>query len=263
MHLQQAVEGYDVFARSLSIGAGDDGDEVPPRAAHARPVRRRAQLPRRRTGSEVVTISRLVNAFFRWEFNSCESLVRGCGGVPHRLRQRLPGRGADLAALLLPLGDGGAAALDRVLRGHRPAVPPRPGHLAVLRDRRPRRSVVRGQAGGVPAPRRRVLRDRAVRRLLLLAAGPRRRDGLRLGAFAGVRRAARGHGARHVPAPRARPVCRAFPGAARSMDQRPWAHSCRSEPWPTAKSAAPRVRQISCASWQESKATERRSNRGC
>jgi hypothetical protein len=29
------------------------------------------------TGSEVVTISRLVNAFFRWEFNSCESLVRG------------------------------------------------------------------------------------------------------------------------------------------------------------------------------------------
>jgi hypothetical protein len=29
------------------------------------------------TGDEVVTISRLVNAFFHWEFNSCESLVRG------------------------------------------------------------------------------------------------------------------------------------------------------------------------------------------
>jgi len=29
------------------------------------------------TGEEVVTISRVVNAFFRWEFNSCESLVRG------------------------------------------------------------------------------------------------------------------------------------------------------------------------------------------
>src|SRR2546430_9490130 len=28
-------------------------------------------------GWAVVTISRLVNAFFRWEFNSCESLVRG------------------------------------------------------------------------------------------------------------------------------------------------------------------------------------------
>jgi hypothetical protein len=28
-------------------------------------------------GDEVVTISRLVNAFFRWEFNSCESLIKG------------------------------------------------------------------------------------------------------------------------------------------------------------------------------------------
>jgi len=28
-------------------------------------------------GFEVVTISRVVNAFFRWEFNSCESIVRG------------------------------------------------------------------------------------------------------------------------------------------------------------------------------------------
>jgi hypothetical protein len=30
-----------------------------------------------RTGSEVLTISRLINAFFRWEFNSCETLIRG------------------------------------------------------------------------------------------------------------------------------------------------------------------------------------------
>src|SRR5204862_1998397 len=28
-------------------------------------------------GFEVVTISRIVNAFFRWEFNSCESIVLG------------------------------------------------------------------------------------------------------------------------------------------------------------------------------------------
>jgi hypothetical protein len=28
-------------------------------------------------GNEVVTIGRTVNAFFRWEFNSCETLVRG------------------------------------------------------------------------------------------------------------------------------------------------------------------------------------------
>ena len=45
MHLQKAVDGYDVFARSLSIGAGDDGDAVPARAADARPVRGRPRVP--------------------------------------------------------------------------------------------------------------------------------------------------------------------------------------------------------------------------
>jgi D-ala D-ala ligase C-terminus len=77
MHLQQAVEGYDVFARSLSIGP------------ETMVMRFRPELPMHDryavehdfldagTGTEVVTISKLVNAFFRWEFNSCESLVRG------------------------------------------------------------------------------------------------------------------------------------------------------------------------------------------
>ncbi len=56
----------------------DDGHAVPPRTADARPLRRAARVPlRRRPGAEVTTISKLVNAFFRWEFNSCELLVRG------------------------------------------------------------------------------------------------------------------------------------------------------------------------------------------
>ena len=33
-------------------------------------------------GEEVLTISRLINAFFRWEFNSCETLVRGTDAYP-------------------------------------------------------------------------------------------------------------------------------------------------------------------------------------
>ena len=33
-------------------------------------------------GDEVLTISRLINAFFRWEFNSCETLVRGTEAHP-------------------------------------------------------------------------------------------------------------------------------------------------------------------------------------
>ena len=74
-------------------------------------------------GREVVTISRLVNAFFRWEFNSCETLVQGDEVLPDRLRQRLPRRRPDLPALLLPLGDEGAGASGRssaLVTGRRP-----------------------------------------------------------------------------------------------------------------------------------------------
>jgi hypothetical protein len=77
MHLQQAVEGYDVFTRSLSIGPETMvmkfRPELPMHERYA--VEHDFLTPH--TGSEVVTVSRLVNAFFRWEFNSCESLVRG------------------------------------------------------------------------------------------------------------------------------------------------------------------------------------------
>jgi hypothetical protein len=77
MHLQQSVEGYDVFTRSLSIGPETMvmkfRPELPMHDRYA--VEHDFLSPE--TGTEVVTISRLVNAFFRWELNSCESLVRG------------------------------------------------------------------------------------------------------------------------------------------------------------------------------------------
>jgi hypothetical protein len=82
MHLQASIEGYEVFARSLSIGAET-------MVMHFRP-----ELPMHdryavthdfltsEVGEEVLTISRLINAFFRWEFNSCETLVRGTDAYP-------------------------------------------------------------------------------------------------------------------------------------------------------------------------------------
>ncbi|OLS97540.1 hypothetical protein BJF90_10580 [Pseudonocardia sp. CNS-004] len=77
MHLQKAVEGYDVFARSLSIGAETMvmkfRPELPMHDRYA--VDHEFLSPE--IGDEVVTISRLINAFFRWEFNSCENLVSG------------------------------------------------------------------------------------------------------------------------------------------------------------------------------------------
>jgi hypothetical protein len=77
MHLQESIEGYDVFARSLSIGP----ETMVMRFRPDRPMHERYAVEHgflgAEAGEEVVTIGRLVNAFFRWEFNSCETLVRG------------------------------------------------------------------------------------------------------------------------------------------------------------------------------------------
>jgi hypothetical protein len=77
MHLQKAVDGYDVFARSLSIGA----ETMVMRFDPEQPMHARYSVTHDfldpEIGDEAVTIGRLVNAFFRWEFNSCETLVKG------------------------------------------------------------------------------------------------------------------------------------------------------------------------------------------
>jgi hypothetical protein len=82
MHLQKAVEGYDVFARSLSIGA----ETMVMRFQPEQPMHLRYAVDHdflsAEVGAEVVTVGRLVNAFFRWEFNSCETLVAGTEVYP-------------------------------------------------------------------------------------------------------------------------------------------------------------------------------------
>jgi hypothetical protein len=82
MHLQASVEGFDKFARSLSIGAETMVmDFRPDQPMHNRyAVSHEFLTPE--TGEEILTISRLINAFFRWEFNSCETLVRGTEAHP-------------------------------------------------------------------------------------------------------------------------------------------------------------------------------------
>jgi hypothetical protein len=81
MHLQQAVD-FEVFVRSLSIG----GDTMVMRFEPDRPQHDRYQVAHDflspDVGREVVTIGRTVNAFFRWEFNSCETLVDGATVSP-------------------------------------------------------------------------------------------------------------------------------------------------------------------------------------
>ncbi len=76
MHLQKSVDGYEVFARSLSIGAETMVMNFDPdQPMHARYSVTHDFLDPA-TGAETVSIGRLVNAFFRWEFNSCETLIK-------------------------------------------------------------------------------------------------------------------------------------------------------------------------------------------
>jgi len=77
MHLQAAVEGYDAFARSLTIGPETMVMKFRPELPMHERYAVEHDFLSAPVGDEVVTISRLVNAFFRWEFNSCESLIRG------------------------------------------------------------------------------------------------------------------------------------------------------------------------------------------
>ena len=76
MHLQASVEDFEVFARSLSIGA----ETMVMRYDPSQPIHGRYQVEhgflQPEVGREVVTIGRLINAFFLWEFNSCETLVK-------------------------------------------------------------------------------------------------------------------------------------------------------------------------------------------
>ncbi|MFT3971270.1 MAG: hypothetical protein QM695_13580 [Micropruina sp.] len=76
MHLQATVD-YDVFARALSIGPETMVMDFRPE----QPMHNRYHVSHgflsAQAGWETAAISRIVNAFFAWEFNSAEMLVAG------------------------------------------------------------------------------------------------------------------------------------------------------------------------------------------
>ena len=76
MHLQASVEDFEVFARALSIGA----ETMVMRYDPDKPLHDRYQVQHGflepELGAEVVRIGRLINAYFLWEFNSCETLIK-------------------------------------------------------------------------------------------------------------------------------------------------------------------------------------------
>jgi hypothetical protein len=82
MHLQKSVEPFDVFARALTIGPETMVMNFrPDQPMHDRyAVDHEFLSPK--VGQEAVIITQTVNAFFRWEFNSCEMLVQGDTVLP-------------------------------------------------------------------------------------------------------------------------------------------------------------------------------------
>jgi hypothetical protein len=76
MHLQKGIPDFDHFARSLTIGPQTRIMRYrPERPMHDRYETRLDFLPAQ-LNEEILKISRLINAYFRWEFNSCETIVK-------------------------------------------------------------------------------------------------------------------------------------------------------------------------------------------
>jgi hypothetical protein len=76
MHLQKGLAGYDHFVRSLTIGPQTRIMRYrPERPMHERYETRTDFLDEPLT-QEITRISRVINAYFRWEFNSCETIVK-------------------------------------------------------------------------------------------------------------------------------------------------------------------------------------------
>ncbi len=170
MHLQATVD-YEHFARALSIGPETMVmDFRPDQPMHQRYAVNHGFLSES-AGRQTVAISRIVNAFFRWEFNSCEMLVVGDDVYPIDYANACPDVAVTSLHYYFPWA---ITALVRwstycVVTGRKADVDLQT--QALLRDRRRRVAVVRREAGPLPRPGRRALRDRAL--LGVVRAAPR------------------------------------------------------------------------------------------
>jgi hypothetical protein len=74
MHVQAAVHDYDLFTRTISIGPQSAVTNFDPSQEY-----HYVYSPLRDPDApvwELETISRTINAFFRWDWNSCETIVK-------------------------------------------------------------------------------------------------------------------------------------------------------------------------------------------
>ena len=219
MHLQKSVEPYDVFARALTIGPET-------MVMHFRP-----DLPMHDryavshdflspgVGQEATTITQTVNAFFRWEFNSCEMLVQGDTVLPIDYANACPDVAVTSLHYYFPWAmralvkwTAFCAATNRRAKLH---VDPDPWY-AVADDP----ALDYGaKLAAVPAAGRRALRQGAVPRVLRRGAARHGRAGAGLGGVGRLPADARRDDQRDLPRARAGAVPRPLP-----RPDRPLAH---------------------------------------
>ena len=202
MHLQKSVEPYDVFARALTIGPETMVMHFrPDEPMHDRYAVDHDFLSPS-VGQEAITIAQTVNAFFRWEFNSCEMLIQGDTVLPIDYANACPDVAVTSLHYYFPWAmkalvkwTAFCAATGRQAQAAR-------GHRPLVRGRRRSGPGLRRQAGGIPAAGRRALRQGALPGLLRRGAARPRRSGAGLGQLGRLRPDARGHDCRNLPGAR-------------------------------------------------------------
>ena len=77
MHIQHGIVDYEVFVRSLGIGP----QVISLRYDPGKPMHDRYSVAHdflsAEKGREARAITKIINAFFRWDFNSCETILKG------------------------------------------------------------------------------------------------------------------------------------------------------------------------------------------
>ena len=229
MHLQKAVDGLRRLRPQPVDRRRDDGDEVRPRPADARPLLGRPRLPRRRESATRRSRS-------------------GGSSTPSSAGSSTPARRSSRAADVYPIDYANACpdvaitslhyyfpwamkALVQVvglLHRHRARAALRPGHpSATSTSPTARTSSYADKLAGLPSAGRRLLRGGAIQRLLRQPA--RRtwtRSSLEWVESARSSTAARRHRALDVPRARARPVHRPLPRPARVPGRVTSVHAC-------------------------------------
>jgi hypothetical protein len=76
MHLQKGIPDFDHFARSLTIGPQTRIMRYRPERPQHERYETTLDFLDDKLCDEILMISRLINAYFRWEFNSCETIVK-------------------------------------------------------------------------------------------------------------------------------------------------------------------------------------------